>query len=277
MLNRSDLVKAAGTRMRMDLAERFIAHPGELGADREEIVRQFLRSYLPKRFDVSTGFAFDSKGDVSQQLDIVISNSLVCPRFETTGGRRYFPCESIVAVGQVKSSVDTREESHKAMANLESVKALDRSADGKAFDSKFQEELDPTRNHLHQIFTFLFITGASLSQQTAHEEFIDYVLSRPAHVWTNVVLALDKYLMTFCCDGGICPNPLDARGVAIQPATSDHELLMRFYLLLGAALEVTRVSSLPYWQYLHTATSWSAEVWYSCADDPSPYLSSITL
>ncbi len=124
------MLKAAGKRMRDDLAGRLIPHPGELGADREEIIRQFLRTYLPKRFDVSTGFAFDSKGHVSQQLDIVISNSMICPHFETAGGQRFFPCESVVAVGQVKSSLTTTSEFRKALANLESAKWLDRSANG---------------------------------------------------------------------------------------------------------------------------------------------------
>jgi hypothetical protein len=95
-------------------------HPGELGVDREEIIRRFLQAYLPKRFEVSSGLAFDSKGNISQQLDIVISNSLVCPRFETQAGTRFYPCESVVAVGQVKSSLRTRDEFRSAMANLAS-------------------------------------------------------------------------------------------------------------------------------------------------------------
>src|SRR5574341_1805528 len=125
MFSLENLLKASGRRMRADLAERLVPHPGELGTDRDEIIRQFLRAYLPKRFEVSTGFAFDSQGNISQQLDIIISNSLVCPRFETVGGSRFYPCESVVAVGQVKSSLKTREEFRKVMANLESVKSLD--------------------------------------------------------------------------------------------------------------------------------------------------------
>ena len=50
----SDLLKASGERMRGDLAQRLVPHLGELGIDREEIIRQFLRAYLPKCFEVST-------------------------------------------------------------------------------------------------------------------------------------------------------------------------------------------------------------------------------
>ena len=91
----AELLKSSGSRMRVDLAERLVAHPGELGTGREEIIRRFLRAYLPKRFEVSTGFAFDSKGDVSQQSDIIIANAMVCPRFviqpEVTGTTRSNP------------------------------------------------------------------------------------------------------------------------------------------------------------------------------------------
>jgi hypothetical protein len=102
------LLQASGKRMKEELRERLTPHPGELGSNREEIIRDFRRRYLPRRFEVSNGFAFDASGRVSKQLDIVIVDSQVCPRFETAGGIRFFPCESVVAVGQVKSSLTSR-------------------------------------------------------------------------------------------------------------------------------------------------------------------------
>ena len=72
------LLRASARRMREDLTEPLVRHPGELGSGREEIIREFLRACLPKRFEISTGFAFDSKGNVSKQLDIIISNALRC-------------------------------------------------------------------------------------------------------------------------------------------------------------------------------------------------------
>ena len=263
--------------MRADLAERMVDHPGELGMGREEIIRRFLRAYIPARFEVSTGFVFDSKGNVSKQLDIVIANALVCPRFETAGGNRFYPCESVVAVGQVKSSLTSDAELHSALANLESVKDLDRSASGRAFDANRGEPIDHVNNHLHQIFTFLLICGKTLKDSTMHTTLMDHVLVTAPHIWTNIVLALDRYLITFHCDRGVCPNPMDARGMALQRASADDELLMRFYLLLGQAIEVTRVSSLPHWEYLSAAKLWNAEVHFAATGDiPPPLLSTLT-
>lgn len=103
-----DMLTCAGKRMREDLAQRMVAHPGELGVGREEVIRRFLRSYLPLRFDISTGFVFDSKGYVSKQLDIIIANALVCPRFETAGGIRFYPCESVDGGGTSEIFTDQR-------------------------------------------------------------------------------------------------------------------------------------------------------------------------
>lgn len=270
------LLAAAASRMRLDLHEGLIGHPGELGTDREEVVRNFLSANLPKRFDISTGFVFDSTGRVSKQLDIIISDSSVASHFNAAGGTRYYPCESVVAVGQVKSSLTSQQVFLDALANLESVKRLDRSAEGCSIDLKFDEAIDQKANHLHQIFTFLIVTGKAISGVSAQEVLLNHIVKQEANIWLNVLLAFDQYLITYCCDNGICPNPMDARGIALQEAKNSPELLMRFVLLLGQAIEVTRTSSLPYRKYLSTVKDWTAKVIYSTKDDPPPYLSSLS-
>jgi hypothetical protein len=95
-LNLAKLLSLAGEHMSRDLKEQLISHPGELGTEREEVLRSFLRLHLPRRFEVSTGFIFDSAGNLSKQLDIIIADSLVFPRFETPGGKRIYPCECVV-------------------------------------------------------------------------------------------------------------------------------------------------------------------------------------
>ena len=272
-----EMLRASGARLRRELNERLIVHPGELGQNREEILRQFLRDYLPKRYEVSTGFAFDCHGNLSQQLDVVIADSMVCPRLETSGGIRLFPCESVVAVAQVKSSLTSREHLNDALRNLASAKILDRSANGHAFDPIRGENIDPLNNHLHQIFTFLFVIGEALDGKTVRQELLDHVQRTPVHIWPNVLFAFDSYLVTFCCDSGVCPNPMDARGIALENESSQQDILLKLYLLLSRAIDQTRVASLPYWQYLESVTTWSAEVAYSSAEYPPPYLSSLSV
>ena len=243
--------------MHEDLNERLVNHRGKLGEAREEILRRFLRKYLPGRFEVSNGFVFDHHGSLSDELDIIISDKLVAPLFETPGGIRHYPCQSVVAVGQVKSSLTSAGELIDALDNLASVKRLDRSAGGKAVDHLSGEKLNHEENYLHQVFTFLIITGRSISKDGALEEYMEYIHTRKAHLWTNIIISLNKYIVTFHCDDGVCPNPMHARGITVVPASENPDLLMKFYVLLGRALEVTRISTLPYWQYLEQYTSWN--------------------
>jgi hypothetical protein len=273
--NLPELLHRAGSRMRADLHERLIPHAGELGTAREEVIREFLRSYLPKRFEIASGFAFDASGNASRQLDIIIADALTCPRFEAAGGARFYPCEAIVAVGQVKSSLTSVAEFEEALENLASAKRLDRSASGSAVDWRTAEPIDNILNHRHQVFTFLFVTSDILSEEAVRDALFEFVQANDPHVWPNVIIAVNHYLATFCCDGGICPNPMCARGIAFQDNTEERDILMYFYLLLGRALDATTVGSMPYREYLRHAQQFNARVWHSTTDNPPPFLSSI--
>ena len=87
---------------------QMIPHNGELGVAREEIVREFLRANLPKKWEISSGFVFDANGDISEQLDVIIADTTASPGFAAASGVRIYPCEAVAAVGQVKTSVTSR-------------------------------------------------------------------------------------------------------------------------------------------------------------------------
>jgi hypothetical protein len=121
----------------------------------------------------------------------------------------------------------------------------------------------------------VFIIGKALSEESVMEDVMDYLPQRTSNTWPNVIFAFNKYLVTYACDRGICPNPMHARGLAVQSAENDPNILLRFYLLLGQAIDATRVSSLPYWEYMQTAKQWSVNVFFSATSNPPPPLSSL--
>lgn len=270
-----DLLTSNAERMRAELKLQLIDHPGELGRDREEVIRAFLERHLPKRFTVSTGFVFDATGRVSEQIDVIIADALVCPTFMTAGGVRFFPCEAVVAAGQVKSSMTSESVMREALGNLESVKSLDRSAGGLAHSEDSSEALDHLFNHKHQIFTFLFVTGRTLVRETAQQLLMEFVIERTADLWPNIVIAPNKYLLTYCCEFGVCANPLHAYGIAGKDNDEEADLFMRFYLLLAEAINAIAVARLPYRRYLEHLRQWNAEVFYAATDDPPPLLSQV--
>lgn len=240
------MLVTSGEHMWSSLRQTLVTHPGELGQGREAIVRAFLSRYLPKRYGVSTGFVFDSRGAVSQQMDVVIYDELDSPVFLTAGEVRYFPCEAVVCVGQVKSSLTSRKLLEEALTNLRSVKVLDRTADGRNMDREAGEELSPKTNYKHQIHTFLFVAGRCLSEDTMRGLLSEHVDATSPHLWPNVLFAFDKFLLTYACDGGFCPNAMHAKGIACIRGP-DRALLLRWFLYFvsRAAMFVT----VPWFEY----------------------------
>ena len=82
--------------------------PGLVGSAIEQPVRKLLSSVLPRGLSVGTGCVVDSYGKTSRQMDIVLYERDICPVFRVndTPEATYFPCEGVVAVGEVKAAID---------------------------------------------------------------------------------------------------------------------------------------------------------------------------
>jgi hypothetical protein len=253
-----DLIKSVAEQMRIALRQKLVPHPGELGTGREEVIRDFLRQHLPKRFGVSTGFVFDAHGKVSHQIDVIIYDAYSCPAFEAVGGKMFFPCESVVAVGEVKSQLTSTKKVSEAFDNLRSVKELDRSAGSQNISIRDSHPIDQKHNHLDQVFTFLFVIDKCLSANNMREALFYYNRDYPRCQWLNLCYNFDQYLITYCCEDGVCPNPMDASAISCIEKQAPEILLLRFYKLLARAIEVTSVSKFAYWQYLNASEDWEA-------------------
>ncbi|MCG2786514.1 MAG: hypothetical protein L6461_15590 [Anaerolineae bacterium] len=246
----SNLLENIAIQMAAALSQNLIHHPGELGTGREEIVRDFLRKYLPKKFDVATGFVFDIHGNTSKQVDVIVYEVSTNPVFEVSGGKKLFPCESVVCVGEIKSVLTSKQDIQKAFENLRSVKELDRGAGENSFSIASGELLDPKVNHLDQIFSFLWITDKCVSEEHMRISLFEYLYKNERHLWPNLCFYYDHYLLTYYCEDGVCPNAMDAYAIASVPSATPGNLLLHFYRLLARAVNVISVGSFSYWDYL---------------------------
>lgn len=86
-----------------------IPHDGEKGDIRERRVRDFLNDQLPSKYGVSSGHIIDKKGHVSLQEDIVIFDRINSPVLKIDPYYQVFPCESVYASIEVKSSLKSGE------------------------------------------------------------------------------------------------------------------------------------------------------------------------
>lgn len=147
--NRLERYKASWKKPRVDIAQIYqgaqdvllahyrtlftrkqAQHAGTRGAVYEQLIRDFLRDYLPQQFYIGSGQVIGSaptlNGDgdiwnVSHQTDVVIFDALHHPILLPT--YELFPIEGTLAVIEVKSKLGTKE-LQKALENIASSKRL---------------------------------------------------------------------------------------------------------------------------------------------------------
>jgi len=124
-----EIFNEISTQMKSDFAKakQALNHAGLKGRANEEILRIFLKQYLPKNLDISTGILVDSNGNKSKQLDIIVSDAAKTPILFQSGEVRVIPVECAYAVIEVKAFLD-KTELEKCYANMDSVKSLEKKA-----------------------------------------------------------------------------------------------------------------------------------------------------
>ena len=85
-----------------------IPHQGEKGGIRERRVSDFLKSHLPRKYGVGTGHIIDREGTMSLQEDIVLFDANNSPTLRIDDYYQIFPCETVYATVEVKSTLDTQ-------------------------------------------------------------------------------------------------------------------------------------------------------------------------
>jgi hypothetical protein len=108
-------------------AGELIDHPGAKGDVAELDWVKALNDFLPARYQVAKAFVIDSKGNRSEEIDLVIYDRHFCPLLFEAGGRSFIAAESVYAIFEVKQSLN-REHVIYAMKKAASVRALHRTS-----------------------------------------------------------------------------------------------------------------------------------------------------
>ena len=99
--------------------------PGLIGEARERAVRARLESILPGGIGVGTGCVIDSDGNASGQIDVILYEQQFCPVFNVSEDVGYYPCEAVIAIGSIKSTIGKKELGD-IYSNVASVRRLNR-------------------------------------------------------------------------------------------------------------------------------------------------------
>lgn len=104
-----------------------IIHPGTKGDASELSWLKVLQHYLPKRYQIKKAFVLDSRGQLSEQIDIVIFDQQYSPFLFNQSGALYVPAESVYAVIEVKQDL-AKDEIEYAGSKAASVRQLHRTS-----------------------------------------------------------------------------------------------------------------------------------------------------
>ena len=115
-------------RVQLEEVRETFKNSGNKGTGAEVILRDFVRSYLPRRFEIGHGEIIDSQGRRSKQSDLVIVTD-DHPFSFTADQPGLFFVEGVFAVGEIKS-VLTSDEFTDAMEKAGKFRELKPAAPG---------------------------------------------------------------------------------------------------------------------------------------------------
>jgi hypothetical protein len=92
--------------LKIKRAAQSISHAGTQGAVNEDHWIDVFRAYLPNRYQVATGFIIDSRGNRSQQIDLVVFDRHFTPTLLDQQNHRYIPAEAVYAMFEAKPHID---------------------------------------------------------------------------------------------------------------------------------------------------------------------------
>jgi len=261
MMDMSGIFRDVANQMRSDIdkARKALNHAGLKGSAFEETFRNFLREYLPRSLDVSTGQIIDSHGRFSRQLDIIISDASKTPILFRSGDLRVVPVECVYAVVEVKAFLD-KGELEGVYTNMESVRRLQKTA--------YNQELTVVERNVqmygqqwaiwpvnYYVFAYDSIGLSSLTR-SVHE--ITQLKSYALYSQIDMICVLDKgNIVNQLVDGTY--DALPAPFSRIQYIETEHALLL-FYVLISRYIHQTWLPNFRFVDYIKEMTFGKGEV-----------------
>ena len=230
-----------------------IKHPQLAGESREHALVGLLKRYLPHRVGVDRGFVIDALGNESEQIDVVVYDRTVGTVFEINDVK-YFPCETVIAVGEVKSDISSLAKFKDALGKIHSVKRLDRSNGGKNAIitgpgmSLMGVEFSPATKHRDQIFGFIF-TSTTLTRETAIDHLQEYNATTDRRFWMNMFCAFNQYVISYESPHALYPSAMDATFMYCTEDSEAPNLLLLFYAILAETIDEIHVAKPNFFQY----------------------------
>ena len=174
-------------------------HPHSVGEGREKSAINKLKDILPSGIGVGSGFVIDSFGNVSSQCDIVIYEKDLCIKFNSDDDRNcYYNCESVIAVGEVKSNLNKRD--LEDSINKFKKRKIENPRNFRNYLSKLtaygaeSESYNQNLKCLDQIFTFILCNSFMINYKNIIEIIKE---NENIYEYPNAIVSIDGMLIGY--------------------------------------------------------------------------------
>ena len=229
--------------------------PGLIGNAREQAVRTKLESVLPGGVAVGTGCVIDSEGNASGQMDVVLYEKQFCPVFKVAEDVSYYPCESVIAVGSIKSTIGKKElgDIYRNVASVRRLKKFAKPAQGneptpgevevRTYLEKSTRlvsgnwETIQNSSSSAQIYAFGFGRSFGAKPERMMEHTMDLYAEIPATLRPNVVLTVDQEMLAPATGRQMSYSALGCPGVTfLKPENSLEYLLVSLFSIVQSGI-----------------------------------------
>lgn len=172
-----------------------LIHPGELGSYREAIVKDFIRLFIPQKYGLDSGFVVSPNNEISNQCDLIIFDIESTPSMQSLNYQKFFPIETILAVGEVKSEIQSKDSLSTSLIKLSKIKKMrENLKEVICIRRGRQGEYDPITYQFDQIFTFLICGKFNFSFNQLHNLYSEDILHRHRH---NIILSISDGILLY--------------------------------------------------------------------------------
>ncbi|UPR37056.1 hypothetical protein ISX50_17455 [Vibrio cyclitrophicus] len=84
-----------------------IQHNATIGELRESYLMDFFKELIPSSVSLTSGFITDAGGNISPQLDFIVTKKSALPLIEMKDGLSIVPIESVLLTAEIKSKLST--------------------------------------------------------------------------------------------------------------------------------------------------------------------------
>jgi hypothetical protein len=184
---------SSSQRLFYDQVKEKLVHPGEYGGYREAICRKFLKFLIPNRLDIGRGFLINAQEEISTECDIVIYDPKTTPLIQNEEFQRFFPIETVVAIGEVKS-VLSKQQFKRAINKLSKVKKMRENITSPAIIwRKEPGAYAPHDCAFDQVFTFLICQKLDFDMNEITTEINKlYDKNTPYRYRHNLILSVEQ-------------------------------------------------------------------------------------